>query len=113
MFLSPDLLFSSRVQAGALQQGRTFRAASLTSLKSAEQQPECRLVFIDLASLGAVSAESLAPVRAACPNAKLIAFGPHVDDATLVAARDAGCDEVQTRGQFHREFPELIRAAFA
>jgi hypothetical protein len=38
----------------------------------------------------------------------IIAFGPHVHEALLDAATQAGCDEVFSRGQFFAQLDEII-----
>jgi hypothetical protein len=48
-------------------------------------------------------AGQLASLRSAHPQARLVAFGPHVDTETLAAARDAGADQVLARSQFFRD----------
>ncbi len=39
---------------------------------------------------------------------KIVAFGPHVDREALQAARDAGADEVMTRGAFSNHLPDVL-----
>ena len=41
----------------------------------------------------------------------MIAYGPHVDEAVLADAAEAGCDQVLTRGQFNKQYPELLQGA--
>jgi hypothetical protein len=57
------------------------------------------VVIVDLARSG----DQIAVVRAAAPEARLIAFGPHVDDAGAEAARAAGADVVLPRSRFFRD----------
>ncbi len=42
------------------------------------------------------------------PQAKRIAFGPHVQQQRLQAARSAGCEQVLTRGQFDSQLHSLL-----
>ena len=44
-------------------------------------------------------------LRGHAPFAKILAFGPHVDEQRLDKARAAGCDKVLTRGQLVRDLP--------
>jgi hypothetical protein len=53
-------------------------------------------------------------VRPADPSApehhiRTLAFGPHVDTASLEAARQAGADTVTVRGALHARLPEVLR----
>ena len=68
-----------------------------------------RLVLLDLNSPGIHPAELVPQIRSLQPSAVIIAFGPHVHEVKLSAARAAGCDEVLTRGQFHRTLGQILR----
>ncbi len=39
----------------------------------------------------------------------IIAFGPHVHENLLAAARAAGCDDVLSRGQFFGQLDAILR----
>lgn len=47
---------------------------------------------------------------AATRRIPILAFGPHVDEASQALARSAGADVVVTRGQFQSGMPRLIEA---
>jgi hypothetical protein len=57
------------------------------------------VVLVDLARSG----DAISAVRQAAPEARLVAFGPHVDDAGADAARAAGADVVVARSRFFRD----------
>lgn len=57
------------------------------------------VVIVDLAKWGA----AVAGVRAALPSARIVCFGPHVDDAGAAAASAAGADVVLPRSSFFRD----------
>lgn len=61
--------------------------------------PDTDVVIVDLARHGAVVAE----LRARLPNARIAAFGSHVDTDALDAARAAGADVVVPRSVFFRD----------
>jgi len=42
------------------------------------------------------------------PPPRIIAYGSHVDVATLKRAREAGCDRVMPRSQFVEELPTAL-----
>lgn len=70
---------------------------------------ETRLAAIDLtAPIGDLPA-LVEGLRSAAEGVTLVAYGPHVHEARLQAARDAGCDLVISRGQFHKGFTELLK----
>jgi hypothetical protein len=49
-------------------------------------------------------------VRKAAPDARVVGFGPHVDEAAAEAALNAGADEVMARSRFFRDPSATIRA---
>ena len=57
------------------------------------------VVIIDLAR----DATQVAEVRAAMPRARIVCYGPHVDDDAADAARVAGADVVLPRSRFFRD----------
>jgi hypothetical protein len=57
------------------------------------------VVIVDLARFGA----DVAALRAALPSARLVCFGPHVDEESAAAASDAGADVVLPRSAFFRD----------
>jgi CheY-like chemotaxis protein len=40
---------------------------------------------------------------------RVVAFGPHVHEQRLAAARDAGCDFVVSRGQFFSQLETILK----
>jgi hypothetical protein len=56
------------------------------------------VVVVDLARTPDVG-----PVRAAAPGARIVAFGPHVDDAALERGRATGADLVLPRSRFFHD----------
>lgn len=69
---------------------------------------EARFIAIDLSAPIADLPGLVAQLRDASPSATLLSYGPHVHEARLQAARDAGCDLVISRGQFHKQLAELL-----
>jgi hypothetical protein len=60
---------------------------------------DAAVVIVDLARFGG----SVTTIRAAAPQARIVAFGPHVDDDLLGAATADGADRVLPRSQFFRD----------
>ena len=109
VFLTPDLMFSSRVMAAAAACGVSLRVVASSAALSQQIAPDCRLVLVDLVQPGVNISQVVAAVRATAPAAQIVAFGPHVDEALLTSARSAGCDQVLTRSQFQQRHAELLR----
>jgi DNA-binding NarL/FixJ family response regulator len=65
------------------------------------------VVIVDLAR----HADAVAAVRASASSARIIAFGPHVDDELLQRARTDGATFVLARSQFFRDPAAAVQAA--
>jgi hypothetical protein len=104
VFLSCDLIFASRVQGAAENAGLDF----VLSGKMPDDAAHARFVVLDLATMSKLSAGLKELCDQACPDAKLIAYGPHVQVAKLDQARSAGIEIVMTRGQFDHALPTLF-----
>ena len=102
LLLSDDLLFNSRIIGTARSLGLDVRSAKDTaSLQrlAGDQPPSC--IIIDLANPGLNIVELMAWLREHCkPLPRIVAYGSHVDTATLKTARQAGCDPVLPRSKF-------------
>lgn len=96
LFLSGDLIFASRVQAAATHHGREFQLSG--SIPSAPI--DAAFVIVDLSSRSKAVDGLMQACEQHCPDAQVIAYGPHVQVAKLKAAREAGIPTVLTRGQF-------------
>ena len=57
------------------------------------------VVIVDLARFGG----DVSAVRAVASSARLVCFGPHVDEASAAAARADGADVVLPRSRFFRD----------
>jgi CheY-like chemotaxis protein len=111
LLLSRDLFFTSKVTGTARALGQQVLVAGNAALASAMfAQWNPRVVFVDLAAGDLVGTPALVAFRTqAGPGTPFVAFGSHVDTASLDAARAAGCDLVLPRSKFTAELPELIR----
>lgn len=112
IFFTNDLFFGSQViSAAKAKGGAVAMVGSLAALRDAVAGGDVRLVILDLNTAGCDPAECVAAVRAAgsaSREAKILAYAPHVMEAKLAAAKDAGCDQVLTRGQFSSQLPTLF-----
>jgi CheY-like chemotaxis protein len=108
--LCDDLIFTSRVTATARSLGLTVKSArSVEVLKTLAQSQTPRCLIVDLSNPGLDIAELNCWLTVlAGPKPRVIAYGSHVDTATLRAAREAGCDEVMPRSKFVEELPARL-----
>jgi hypothetical protein len=64
----------------------------------ADAVPGAEVLVVDLGR----HAAAIEPIRRRAPGALLVAFGSHVEPASLAAARAAGADRVLPRSRFFR-----------
>ena len=111
LFCSNDLVFPSQVSGMAREQ-----SCDVTIVTTGEQllqevgQTQVTLVILDLKTPGVDPGHLVPRVREQSSQPiSIVAFGPHVQSGRLAAARQAGCDEVLTQGQFHTRMAALLR----
>jgi len=109
LFISGDLMAGSWLAGPAAQTGAKLDTAGSTvaALEMADRNPY-RLAIIDLSTAGKDLAALVEGLRRANRSIHILAYGPHVQEHLLDGARDAGCDRVLTRGQFHAQAAEII-----
>lgn len=106
-FLSGDLMFASRVQAAASNAGLEFRMlGDLPAELTADEQPAW--IVIDLATRSSLIPAVYEAGQPRFPEARWLAYGPHVQVGKLAAARQAGIETVITRGQFDAKLSTLF-----
>jgi DNA-binding NarL/FixJ family response regulator len=111
LFVSSDLVFASRVNAAAASLGVSVLQVADPAALPAKITANCRLALIDLTLEKMNLPAAVKAIRAGAPAARVVAYGPHVDEAALADADEAGCDQVLTRGQFNKQYAELLQAA--
>jgi CheY-like chemotaxis protein len=111
VLLSGDLMVVSRV-AGAVKRlgGELHGAATVSKAIELCRNLSPRVLVVDLSTPSQDVAELVTAVKANGRNVPMIiAFGPHVHEERLAAARDAGCDHVVSRGQFMGQLDSLLQ----
>jgi hypothetical protein len=93
--LVSDLMDRSKIGAAV---------ADVTFVRTAGACADADVVIVDLARFG----DQVSALRAALPSARLIGFGPHVDESSAEAARIAGADTVMPRSKFFRDIAAAI-----
>jgi DNA-binding NarL/FixJ family response regulator len=114
LLLSDDLMFTSRITGTARERGLSIKVARNADALQAlarEQVPSC--VLLDLANPTLVISDVVSNLKVSAPTAFIVAYGSHVDTATLSAARAAGCDVVLPRSRFVEELPLQLPVWFA
>jgi CheY-like chemotaxis protein len=110
LLLCDDMIFTSRITGTARDLGLCVKPARSVEALNAlihQQSPCC--ILVDLAHSGLHIADFMASLRTICASLpRVIAYGSHVDTATLRAARDAGCDCVLPRSKFVEDLPRAL-----
>ena len=108
--LSDDLIFTSRVTGTGRDLGLAVQSARTEpALRElfARIKPAC--LILDLSNPGLEIANLMDWLQQTGEKRPcVVAYGSHVDTATLKAARAAGCDEVLTRSQFVEDLPRKL-----
>lgn len=108
VMLSGDLMFASRVRSAAQAAGLEFHFGG--SLPEGDLQ-DVRYVIVDLSTRSGLVGSIAGLCDQRCPQATLIAYGPHVQVERLREARESGIPNVMTNGQFNAQLPQLFQVA--
>ncbi len=114
ILLSADLMTASQAQGAAARAGCLLKtvanSAQLLAVATQElaNQQQPILLILDLTTPGVDPASLVPQLAALMPRPTILAFGPHVHEARLQAAADAGCDRVLSRGQFHAQCEQIL-----
>ena len=82
--------------------------SAIADVSFATTTAECAgadVVIVDLARFGGTVGE----LRRLLPDARIAAFGPHVDEDAATAARASGADIVWPRSRFFRDPAAALR----
>jgi DNA-binding NarL/FixJ family response regulator len=110
VLLTRDLTVVSRVQGACAKLGATMRTESdLERIIAGFSGEPADLVILDLSMPQLDVASLVSAAKAGSAASKVIAFGPHVHAERLAAAREAGCDEVVSRGQFFAQLDTILQ----
>jgi hypothetical protein len=93
--LVDDLMDRSRITAAI---------PDVTFVRDAGAAAGSDVVVVDLARHG----DDVAAIRAAVPDALIVAFGPHVDEASFATAQRDGADRILARSQFFHDVRNAI-----
>ncbi len=110
LYAAADLLWATRIKATADALAVPCRPArNADMLRARLADSPVRALIVDLEAEAGLDLIALARAEAGA-TVRIVACGPHVQKARLQAARDAGADEVLTRGAFDHSLPDLLLA---
>ena len=105
VMLSGDLMFASRVKAAAERAGLAYQMGGQLPAENTEQ---IRFVILDLSTRSKLIPDLAGQCRERCPDAKLIAYGPHVHVDKIRMAKESGIPVVMTNGQFDSQLSTMF-----
>lgn len=109
VLLYGDLMGASRVEGAARLAGVEFRLVGNVDAAVAYcAEQSVSLVMVDLATAGLDVSSLIERLNGRDERPAIVAYGPHVHEAVLDAARAAGCDLVLSRGQFMGQADAII-----
>jgi DNA-binding NarL/FixJ family response regulator len=110
LLASSDLILASQLEAPARAAGLAVAvASSVEAISSALANARPEVVVLDLADSAFPFEETLQIVRTAAPEARVLAFYPHVRDELRKAAEGAGCDLILPRSRFLMRPADALR----
>ena len=114
LVVAQNLIFLPRVESAAVPFGIKVRlAATAEKFGELHRQADVLLVLVDLEGSRGAWAAVVGRLVASESRPRIVAYGPHSDVETLDLARNAGCDQVLTKGQFSSTLHDLVRTAAA
>ena len=109
LFVSDDVFFWARVWECAKARGRdAVRVGDEATMDAAFRAGGVARVIVDLGSRSVDALAWAARWKQSSPAPELIAFGSHVNEAALAAARDAGFDLVMPNSRFNRQLADWL-----
>jgi DNA-binding NarL/FixJ family response regulator len=107
--LVSDLVSQSQLAGASVRAGVHVDFANGTDeLLSRVGSTRPVLIILDLAHAALEPATIVGRLKELAPDAKILAFGPHVHRQRLENAIQAGCDVVMSRGAFHAQMDDLL-----
>jgi CheY-like chemotaxis protein len=115
LLLCRDLIFITKVTGTAQTLGYHMQVAGdVRSAESAIETLRPQVIFVDLTAGELAALEALGDyIKFAGPDVWFVAFGPHVEEEALAAAKAAGCQAVLPRSKFAADLPRLMRWYFS
>ena len=110
LVVGQNLFFLPRIQNVATPSGYDVKLISTApEFWEAHDEGDAPLVLVDLeVDKGTWTGVVRGLGERTSPTAKVVAFGPHSEVATLDLARELGCDAVLTKGEFSGALRRIV-----
>jgi CheY-like chemotaxis protein len=108
----PDLFFSSKITGTASHLGLKVILAGNSEVLLARAAEGAAIVMLDLSAtqldpIGTITRLKSDPATA---EIRIVVFANHENAEGMQRARDAGCNEVMTRGAFSSALPSILQS---
>ena len=110
LLVGQNLFFLGRIEAAAEPLGyQVRRATTEPAFRNQLDGAPPDLILVDLEGDESTWVGALEVLKERKPvSARVIAFGPHEQVATLERARALGCDLVLNKGEFNRDLSKIL-----
>ena len=110
VYFTADWMFATQATAAAKDRSLGMKVVGDAATLAAACDQDTTLVIVDLESAAGGLAEIVSIVLAGQgERPQIVAYGPHVHEGRLAAARQAGCDSVLSKGKFHAQMQSLLQ----
>lgn len=110
LYFASDLVWATRIKATAEDLGiacRPVRNLDMLTQRLVDSAPGALIVDLETEDAGLELLRALRKDERG-KGLRVVAFGPHVKKDLMQAARDAGADEVMTRGAFDHHLVDIL-----
>ena len=113
LVVGQNLFFIPRIQNAATPNGyQVVQTRTEDDFRERFQEGTTALVLVDLEGDSEEWSRVVQGLRGDNrASVKIVAFGPHSDEAGMARARDLGCDLVLSKGEFSRDLVKLLASA--
>ena len=113
LVVGQNLFFLPRIQNAATPNGyKVVQARTEAEFRESFEEGTTALVLVDLEGDAEEWPKVVQGLRGEKrASVKVVAFGPHSDEAGMARARDLGCDLVLSKGEFSRDLIKLLASA--
>jgi DNA-binding NarL/FixJ family response regulator len=109
--LAADMIFTAKIRATGDAVGvPVLMARNAIQLLELAGTSAPRLILVDLDTRGLDISATIADVKAAAPESRLLGFVSHVNTDAIRQARDAGADQVLARSAFTQQLPDILKS---
>ncbi|MCH8869450.1 MAG: hypothetical protein IIC85_07035 [Chloroflexi bacterium] len=113
LVVGQNLFFLPRIQNAATPNGyKVVQTRTEAEFRESFEEGTTALVLVDLEGDAEEWPKVVQGLRGEKrASVKVVAFGPHSDEAGMARARDLGCDLVLSKGEFSRDLIKLLASA--